>query len=287
MREQGLCVNTRAKVHALLGQVFQYGVQIGWIKADPNGNYVTAVQATKKPKGKLMRRMDLDADQARMLLDMAQASGNRWAEAVEILVRTGLRRVELLGLQWSKVTLDTDGGDGGWLMVSASLHRQAHTLGGQSRLELATTKTKSSNRPIRLTVEGVAALQRQYERQAAEQQAAGSRWIGGDAGSDDMPIFANVFGGWSETTGFNKGFRAIADAAGFKDMTAHGCRHTFVSLLANQMLRETGRIDWQAIADMGGWADIATVQRVYAHLRQSELDQARRQSWTQAGAVQI
>jgi integrase len=117
--------------------------------------------------------------------------------------------------------------------------------------------------------------------------AAGSRWIGGDAGSDDMPIFATIFGGWSETTVLNEGFRAIADAAGFPKLTIHGCRHTFVSIVGDQVLRETGKIDWQVLADLCGHTNPAVTRRVYAHLDQGVVDRVRRASWDQAGEVRI
>jgi integrase len=221
-----------------------------------------------------------------VLLDVAQASGNRWADAVEILVRTGLRRSELLGLTWDKVRLDEDS-DTGWLLINVGLHREAERLGRPSRLVLTTVKTPSSNREVRLTPESVAALVRQCEKQQTEQAAAGARWVGGEAGSDDMPIFATILGGWSDTNVFNKGFRAIADAAGFPKLTIHGCRHTFVSILGDQMLRETGTINWQQLADMAGHSDPGVTRRVYTHLNQAVVDAARRDSWTQAGSVQI
>ena len=285
MRDKGYVVNTRQKLHTILKQVFQYGIQIGWLKADSDTGYRTAIQATLKPRGPRTVRAFLNASEARTLLDVAHASGNRWADAVEVLIRTGLRRGELLGLQWGKVSLDDEGG--WWMLVDVALHREAEGLGRPSHLVLGPAKTTSSRREVKLMPETVEALKRQCERQQAEQMAAGSRWIGGDAGSDDMPIFATIFGGWSETTVLNEGFRAIADAAGFPKLTIHGCRHTFVSIVGDQVLRETGKIDWQVLADLCGHTNPAVTRRVYAHLDQGVVDRVRRASWDQAGEVRI
>jgi integrase len=285
MKANGYAVGTRSKLYTTLKQVFRYGIQIEWIKATDDG-YRTAVEAVSPPKGSGTPRAFLTAPEARVLLDTAAASGNRWADAVEILVRTGLRRSELLGLTWSTVQLDEDG-SGGWLTVSAGLQRQAERLGRPSKLVLGTVKSTSSRRPVRLTVESVQALVRQCERQQREQGAAGERWTGRDAGTDEMPIFATRFGGWSETTVFNEGFRAIADAAGFPKLTIHGCRHTFVSILADQMLRETGTINWEQLAYMAGHSDSRVTRRVYAHLDQAAVDVVRREAWTQAGSVRV
>jgi integrase len=128
---------------------------------------------------------------------------------------------------------------------------------------------------------------RQCERQAAEQAAAGSRWVGGDVGSDEIPIFTTIFGGWTEANVFNNGFRAIADAAGFPELTIHGVRHTFVSIAGTQMLKETGSINWQQLADMAGHSNPGVTRRVYAHLDQEVVDAVRRESWTQAGSIEI
>jgi integrase len=285
MRDNGYCANTRQRLHGTLIQVFQYGTQIGWLRGDSDG-YRSAVQATVRPKGEKAKRMSLTASEARILLDTARASDSRWADAVEILVRTGLRRSEILGLTWGKVRLDEDG-SGGWLLINAGLHREAERLGSRSRLVLTTVKTASSNREVRLTPESVLALVRQCERQAAEQAAAGSRWVGGDAGSDEIPTFATIFGGWTEANVFNNGFRAIADAAGFPELTIHGVRHTFVSIAGTQMLKETGSINWQQLADMAGHSNPGVTRRVYAHLDQEVVDAVRRESWTQAGSIEI
>jgi integrase len=288
MREKGYGVGTRQCLHGRLQQVFAYGVQLGWLQADSDGRkgFATAIQAVPRPKGGSTPRMHLTAPQARILLDTAQASRDRWADAVELLVRTGLRREELLALTWSKVRLDDDGG-GGWLTVDVGLKREAKRLGQVSHLVVGSVKSASSRREVRLTVESVEALKRQYERQKHDQVLAAHRWIGGIPGDDDVPIFANLVGGWSDPVIFNDGFRRIADAANFPKLTIHGCRHTFVSIAGDQMLKDTGSVNWRQLADMAGHKDERITRTVYAHLDQEAIEAARRESWTQAGAVRI
>ena len=287
MREQGYAVGTRQCLRGRLQQVFAYGVQLGWLQADSDGRkgFATAIQAVPRPKGGSTPRMHLTAPQARILLDTAQASRDRWADAVELLVRTGLRREELLALTWSKVRLDDDGG--GWLTVNVGLKREAKRLGQISHLVVGSVKTASSRREVRLTVESVEALKRQYERQKYDQVVAAHRWIGGIPGDDDVAIFANLVGGWSDPVIFNDGFRRIADAANFPKLTIHGCRHTFVSIAGDQMLKDTGSVNWRQLADMAGHKDERITRTVYAHLDQEAIEAARRESWPQAGAVRI
>ena len=53
------------------------------------------------------------------------------------------------------------------------------------------------------------------------------------------------------------------------------------------MLKDTGSVNWRQLADMAGHKDERITRTVYAHLDQEAVEAARRESWTQAGAVRI
>lgn len=68
---------------------------------------------------------------------------------------------------------------------------------------------------------------------------------------------------WSETTlrrWWDEDVKATAEKVeGFERLTFHSCRHGF----ATKMLRD--QIDPKTAADLGGWADIGTFMKTYAH----------------------
>lgn len=58
----------------------------------------------------------------------------------------------------------------------------------------------------------------------------------------------------------------VCAAAGVTDVTIHGLRHSFASLCYHL------RVPEKIVMEMGGWADLGTVQRIYTHIARSDFD---------------
>ena len=158
----------------------------------------------------------LTAEQARQLLDTARATGHPDEALYTLLLATGLRLGESLGLRWSDVDLAA-----GTLSVRRSVHR----LPGKGFV-FAPPKTKRSERTLSLAPFAVEALKRQRVHQNTQRLKAGDLWDAGDL------VFANAVGRPRELQEMaRRSFRPLLASAGLPAVRIHDLRHSAASLL--------------------------------------------------------
>jgi integrase len=185
----------------------------------------------------------LTAAEARRLL--AAAHGNRHHALIELALRTGLRRGELLGLRWTDLNLD-----------AATLDvRQTVQRDRTGRLVILPTKSTSSDRRLVIPRDTVATLKAHRARQDRDRVAAGDAW------RDTGLVFANALGGPLEPSTINRNLHAICDAAGIRRIRFHDLRHTCATLLLEQ------GVELVTIKELLGHARITITADIYAHVR--------------------
>lgn len=118
--------------------------------------------AAKRTSGRKEARF-MTPEEIRWLLEGAK--GERLEDAFLVLLHTGLRIGELLGLTWDAVDLAK-----GTLTVRQALHEE------NGRVYLGDVKTKAARRTITLPNVAVEALRRWRRRQAEERLRAGAAW---------------------------------------------------------------------------------------------------------------
>ena len=62
-----------------------------------------------------------------------------------------------------------------------------------------------------------------------------------------------------------RGIHQVCRTAGVHDVTVHGLRHSFASLAYHLQIPE------RITLEIGGWSDIATMQKIYTHIAQSDV----------------
>jgi integrase len=162
--------------------------------------------------------------------------------AFVLAVALGLRRGEILGLQWRDVDLDRR-----TLTVRTTLNR------GGKELYLDTTKNRRA-RVIPIPLMCVAPLRWQRLRQAARRDANGADW------HDSDHVFTTRSGRPIEPRNLYRSFLRIAASAGLPQVRLHDTRHGCASLLF------AAGVAPRTVMEILGHSQIAVTMNVYTHV---------------------
>ncbi|MGW2890355.1 site-specific integrase [Streptomyces griseoruber] len=162
--------------------------------------------------------------------------------AFVLAVALGLRRGEILGLQWRDVDLDRR-----TLTVRTTLNR------GGKALYLDTTKNRRS-RVIPIPMMCVAPLRWHRMRQAERRAAAGADWHRSDH------VFTTRSGRPIEPRNLYRSFLRISESASLPRVRLHDTRHGCASLLF------AAGVAPRTVMEILGHSQIAVTMNVYTHV---------------------
>lgn len=170
------------------------------------------------------------------------------AGLMEVLVDTGGRRGEALGLRWSDVDLDAG---------TVTIVRQLAAHPGTKAVEVRPPKRPRSKATVALHPDTVEALRTRRREQAADRLRMGSGWptegVGADlvfTWADGSPIHPDVL---------TRSVARLSVEAGLPRLTAHGLRHSFATAAL------AARVPVEVVAArLGNTARV--VQEVYSHV---------------------
>lgn len=182
---------------------------------------------------------------------LSAASDDRLGELFVLAVTLGLRRGELLGLQWPDLSRADR-----TLFVQRTVQRS----GGE--LRITEPKTRRSRRQLRLPRLAVEALERQHVRQDKERTAAGCAW------QEQDWIFSSTIGTAMEPRNVSHRFELIRAKVGMEWLHLHDLRHACGSYLLAE------GVDPRTVMEVLGHSAFRLTMDTYAHVLNKQLDQA-------------
>jgi integrase len=164
---------------------------------------------------------------------------------VVTLLATGMRRGELMGLQWSDIDLD-----GGKVRIARSLEKTK-----AQGLRLKTPKTKHGARTISLPAIAVVALQDRRKAQLETRVALGAGRL-----ADDAFVFGAPEGRPRDPDWLSLSWRRVVAARKLPRVSLHALRHSHASALI------ASGADPVTVSRRLGHGSPAITMSVYAHL---------------------
>ena len=241
-----LSPKTIVNLNLFLHKALSFAVAEGYINSNP-------ADGVNLPRGSKPQIVILTRDEQARLMQCSYQ--HRYGVFVRLVLFTGLRLGELLGLRWEDIDFRTN-----MLYIRRTLNRlQKQDLpenydGARTEIVLQEPKTENSIRSIPLIPQVVQDLLSWRKVQQADQQMTGENYI------DSGMIVTNPFGAYIEPRTFSDYYHEILDLAKLRHFTFHALRHTFASRALEQGMDE------KTLSVLLGHYSVAFTLDTYAHV---------------------
>lgn len=260
MQAQGLSSRTVRYCHAVIGNALGQAVAWRIVPRDVSEHVIL-------PKRTRREMLALNPDQARAFL--IAAASDRYGVLFALLLETGLRPGEGLGLQWTDIDFDA-----GSLTVHRALvpFAKEHADDGTELAndntsrewwQFAEPKTPKSRRTIPLSMPLVRALRSHRATQAQERLTAGTEY------QDHRLVFATPLGRPVDVQNLSRRhFKPIVKAIGLPSLRLYDLRHSAATLLLTQ--NEHAKV----VSERLGHASVQLTLDTYSHVTEGMQQQA-------------
>lgn len=233
-RGRPLSPATIRRIHGVLRSALNTAVKRQLIPYNPADHIELAPETHRRPR-------PWTPQQCQSFLIAAAA--DRLHDLYQLLLVTGMRRGEAIGLRWEDVDLD-----GRCLFVV----QQITEVNG--KLLLGAPKTKRGTRLVPIDDHTVAMLRRHKEGQAVERLAWGPAW------NDEGLVFTREDGSAVRPGFATRHFRDLTQQAGLPQIRLHDLRHT------NATLALMGGVDLKVVSERLGHSQLAITADLYTHV---------------------
>lgn len=231
--ETGLSARTVSHAHHVLSGALKRAVE--------NGTLARNVAMIRKPPKVEQTEMEiLSPDEITLVLTALE--GHALHSVASLALATGMRRGELLALQWNDIDLD-----GATLRVERSLEET------KAGLRVKPPKTKRGRRNITLPPEAVTMLRAHRKKQIELRLALGQ-------GGQPSLAFSTIEGNHIKPNSLSRFWQQTCKAKKLPPVPFHALRHTHVSTLIR------AGVDILTISRRIGHSSASTTLDVYGHL---------------------
>ena len=243
---EGLSAKTIANLNLYLHKALEQACKEGILEINP-------ASALNLPRTHRKEIMILNRDEQAALVRASRQ--HRYGVFIRLVLVTGLRLGELLGLQWEDIDFRRN-----MLYVRRTLNRlhnpnlPENYNGNKTEIVLQEPKSENAVRSIPLLPGAVQDLLQWKNVQFADKQAAGAAYV------DSGMIVTNPLGGYIEPRTFSDYYRQIQKIAGLRHITFHALRHTFASRAMEQGM------DNKTLSVLLGHYSVSFTLDTYAHV---------------------
>jgi integrase len=257
MQQLGLSAITRRKARQNAYAIFKFGIKQRQILINP----VTGSSVPKREKNHVTQvRLPLSKSEWMDYLEKFRETP--LDTFVHIGALLGLRRGEIIGLNWSDIDFETN-----YLFVRHSAREltvRRPDGSSQTTLVLNDPKTKHSKRKLEMNPVLVDSLKRQLRRQKEAKLAAGSAWNNTDA------VFTSSVGTRIYPSNVHKQFKKLTLSLGLRYVRIHDLRHTVAHLLLDE------EIPLESVSRLLGHSSLSITMDIYGQNVQSVADRGAR-----------
>lgn len=260
--EKILKISTIDTVHGILHQVFDVAVDDAYIRINPTDNMLKELKLSHNFQRE--KRKALTTSEQSLFIDFLTRNPqySHWYPVFAVMVGTGMRVGEVVGLRWCDIDWDE-----GIIDVNHTLVYYNHGEGNGCSFSVNTPKTKAGERVIPMLGFVKNAFKQELEYQRENELSCKAKI----EGYTDF-IFINRFGDVQHQGTLNKAIRRIIrdcndemllKAKGKSEpillppFSCHTLRHTFATRLC-----EAGT-NVKVIQDVLGHSDISTTMNIY------------------------
>ncbi|MDR1413117.1 MAG: site-specific integrase [Actinomycetes bacterium] len=221
-------------LHTKLHHILQQAVSDNLLLANP-------CNQVQSPRPDTQSRNCLDLEEVRRLHHILREHPNMDSRivAVQLALATGMRKGEILGLQWKHIDFENCR-----IFVLQSLGKKKTVL---------PPKTKSGKRALAIGAAACHQLERWQQSQQAFFEKKGLRH------DDNTPVITDRNGTFRDYANFDTWLRSFFSKWDFSHISMHGLRHTHATLLL------AAGVDYKTIQARLGHTDAALTLNLYTH----------------------
>jgi len=245
MKDATLSPKTILEHHRLISKILADAVRWGLIDT----NVASRADPPKLPHKEMAI---LDEAQLRRMLSLLDDAPIQYRTMVKLLLYTGMRRGELMGLEWKDVDLTTG---------QTRIVRTSQYVGNKTIITKE-PKTASGKRTFTLSQSACAMLREYKAWQNALRLKLGDQWQATDrlfTAWNGSPMYPDTISGW---------FTDFIKKNGFPKVTLHSLRHSNATLMIAE------GVDICTVSQRLGHADTSTTLNIYAHALKSRDQEA-------------
>lgn len=266
LNDRGLQVNTLETIHTVLHPTFQLAVRDDIIRNNPSDGVMAEIKKKNTKKKNMRHALTIEQQRAFMNYIASSPIFVHWNPIFTVLLGTGCRIGEVVGLRWSDIDMEKRTID----INHSMTYYPRRTDTYKCEFKVSLPKTEAGIRILPMMQPVYEALQSEYERQ--KEDGFCTAVVDGMSGF----IFSNRFGMIHNPAAINRAIRRILGAHNAEEIvkakkekrepiiiphfSCHHLRHTFCSRFCEN---ET---NIKIIQEIMGHASIETTMDIYAEV---------------------